>query len=192
MSDALPDPVRSTLDALKASAEDGRSGWRWPVLSTVDAQGRPHSRILVVRHFDPEASMIEMHSDKRAGKIDDLDANCAVSLLFFNNEEKIQVRIEGRARVLTGQDDGLEEAWSRAPQSSWPDYAGEPAPGEEIDGPGPIKRETGEDGERARENFAAIQIKLRRADWLMLTGDGHRRAEIDFSTPTPSKVWTAP
>lgn len=186
-----PDPVEHVLGALQDAARNEASPWRWPVLASRDETGRPRTRIMIVRHFDAEACEIELHTDARSAKRAELVHDPACALLFFDKKEMIQIRIAGTAR-LHREDEIAEAAWTRAPASSWSDYAGQPGPGAVIPAPARLERDPGPDGERARENFAAIRIALREGDWLHITEPEHRRARIDFTAEPAEWVWTAP
>jgi pyridoxamine 5'-phosphate oxidase len=63
-------------------------------LSTVDAGGRPSSRIVLVKQFD--ARGFTWYTNYASRKGDELQANPHAALLFFWSELERQVRIEGR------------------------------------------------------------------------------------------------
>jgi pyridoxamine 5'-phosphate oxidase len=62
-------------------------------LATVDARGRPSSRIVLVKQFDERGFTWYTNYDSRKGE--ELQANPHAALLFFWNELERQVRIEG-------------------------------------------------------------------------------------------------
>lgn len=185
------DPVEHTVDALKEAAGDPRSPWRWPVLASVDETGRPRTRIMIVRHFDPDSCEIELHTDARSSKACELARNPACALLFFDKSQMIQIRISGTAR-LHRDDEIAGAAWARTARSSRKDYAGEPGPGAALSGPESFERDPGREGARARENFMAVRVRVETADWLHIREPEHRRARIDFTADPPERVWTAP
>jgi pyridoxamine 5'-phosphate oxidase len=63
-------------------------------LSTVDAGGRPSSRIVLVKQFDERG--FTWYTNYASRKGDDLQANPYAALLFFWSELERQVRIEGK------------------------------------------------------------------------------------------------
>jgi pyridoxamine 5'-phosphate oxidase len=62
-------------------------------LSTVDASGRPSSRIVLLKGFDPRGFVFYTNYKSRKGI--ELDANPYASLLFFWDKLERQIRIEG-------------------------------------------------------------------------------------------------
>ncbi len=188
MAEPPEDPARAVLDALTRAANDKRSALRWPVLATAGRDGGAEARILVVRHFDREARIIELHTHKRSPKVAALRADPACELLFFDKSHMTQLRVAGSARVHV-DDETADEAWDRAPKSSWPDYAG-PQPGAPLEGDEDY--DPGEDGARARAGFAAIRIQIEQADRLKVARDGHVRHAVDFTKPAPQARRTRP
>lgn len=68
-------------------------------VSTVNANGRPSSRILLIKEFDPRGFTFFTNYESRKGE--DLAANPHAALLFFWSELERQVRIEGRVEHIT-------------------------------------------------------------------------------------------
>jgi pyridoxamine 5'-phosphate oxidase len=92
--DVLDDPMlqfaRWFDQALKAQVNEPNA----MTLSTVDARGRPSSRIVLVKQFDERGFTWYTNYASRKGA--DLQANPHAALLFFWSELERQVRIEGR------------------------------------------------------------------------------------------------
>lgn len=65
-------------------------------LSTVDAEGRPHSRIVLLKHFDENGFIF--YSNYNSDKGQQLRANPNACLLFYWKELERQVRIEGTVK----------------------------------------------------------------------------------------------
>jgi len=73
-------------------------------VATVDAEGRPSSRILLIKDFDNSGFSWFNNYDSRKGK--DLLSNQFAAMLFFWSELERQVRIEGRVeRVSDAEND---------------------------------------------------------------------------------------
>lgn len=175
MSPDLTDPPRAVLDILTRAASEKKSPWRWPVLAT-QGGAYPGARMLVVRAFRRNALEIELHTDARSAKLDELRTSRACALLFFDKGSMVQMRVDGRARILEG--DARDAAFSRAPEGSMDDYRGR-APGDDPDAPG--STQSGD----AAANFAAISVRLERADLLVIARDGHERRFVDFTADPP-------
>lgn len=83
-------------------------------LATVDAQGRPSVRIVLLKHFDERGFEFFTSHDSRKGR--EIAGNPNVALCFHWKSTGRQVRIEGRAEPL---DDARSDAYwaSRHPDA---------------------------------------------------------------------------
>ena len=92
--DVLDDPIEQFTawfeQALKAEVNEPNA----MTLATVAANGRPSSRIVLVKQFDPRGFTWYTNYDSK--KAQDLSDNSYAALLFFWSELERQVRIEGR------------------------------------------------------------------------------------------------
>lgn len=93
-ADVLDDPIDQFTawfeQALKAEVNEPNA----MSLSTVAFDGRPSSRIVLVKQFDPRGFTWYTNYDSKKGS--DLRDNSYAALLFFWSELERQVRIEGR------------------------------------------------------------------------------------------------
>lgn len=71
-------------------------------LSTVDAEGRPSSRIVLIKHFDERGFVWYTNYDSQKGK--QLSANPFAALLFFWSELERQVRVEGKVELTSAEE----------------------------------------------------------------------------------------
>lgn len=83
-------------------------------LSTVGENGRPSSRMLLLKGYSQEGFMFFTHSTSRKGR--ELANNQFASMLFYWPRVDRQVRIEGRVVVLDEQ--LAEEYWKKRPISN--------------------------------------------------------------------------
>ena len=72
------------------------------MLSTADAEGQPHSRVVLLKHFDAEG--FSWYTYQESDKARQLAANPKASLLFFWSGLERQVRIEGVVEKLKPTD----------------------------------------------------------------------------------------
>lgn len=100
--DVLDDPMlqftRWFEQALKAQVNEPNA----MNLATVDSQGRPSSRIVLVKQFDERGFTWYTNYDSR--KAQELHANPHAALLFFWSELERQVRIEGRVETTSTEE----------------------------------------------------------------------------------------
>ena len=81
-------------DARKAGLIDATS----VALTTVDADSRPHTRVVLLKDFSDQGFV--WFTDQTSDKAQQIAANSAVCMLFFWRELERQVRIEGRAHKV--------------------------------------------------------------------------------------------
>ncbi len=180
--------MECTLEAVKAdiirllkkAASDRNSPMHTPVVATADAD----ARIMVLREFDPNTWTLRFHTDARAPKVEVLEKDAAVGVLFYDKAEKVQIRCRGTARIES-ETPLAEQAWQESSAFARRCYLGAP-PGEKRDNPSSGlpewvegERPTEEQLEPARENFAVLLVTLESVDWYYLSTDGHRRAVFD-------------
>ncbi len=143
-------------------------------------------RTVVLREADSVQKTLVCYSDKRAGKIQEIETNPSVSFLFWDSERKIQLRLSGKATIHI-TDILAEGHWQQTSLSNRRSYLSIPAPGSQQSMPtsglpeGLDTREpTQEESERGRFNFTVITIKVHHLDWLHLAKGGHRRAMFRY------------
>ncbi|MGC4365411.1 pyridoxamine 5'-phosphate oxidase family protein [Hydrogenophaga sp. R2] len=157
---------------LQRATVDRHHEWRTPVLASVDADGLPQARTVVLRRADAEARTLTCFTDARSPKCADLQARPRAALVFWSQRLGWQLRITADARVAT---DGpaVQAAWERVrPSAAATDYLMPRAPGAPLD-----TTTTGPAGER--HHLAIVQLEVRAIDWLELHRDGHRRGRWD-------------
>ncbi|CCD37990.1 Pyridoxamine 5'-phosphate oxidase [Candidatus Paraburkholderia kirkii UZHbot1] len=101
-ADVDPDPVRQFqtwfAQALDAKLPEPNA----MTLATVDAQGRPSARIVLIKGVDERGFVFFTNYESRKGR--ELAANPAASLLFHWIELERQVRIKGRVEKTSDEE----------------------------------------------------------------------------------------
>lgn len=92
-SDTDPHPLRQFDRWWEEALHSGIEEVNAMALSTVSEQGRPSSRIVLLKGYDDRGFVFYTNYGSRKGK--ELDTNPHASLLFFWKELERQVRIEG-------------------------------------------------------------------------------------------------
>lgn len=96
MSELYTRALATFAGLLEEAAASGMADPNAMVVSSVDGQGRPSSRTVLLKAFDARGFVFYTHLDSRKGR--ELAANPACSLLFLwrhLRQAGIQVRIEG-------------------------------------------------------------------------------------------------
>ena len=84
------------------------------MLATVDADGRPHSRVVLLKHFDADGFV--WYTYQESDKARQLEANPHAALLFYWCALERQVRIEGAVERLDPA--GADEYFYSRPEGS--------------------------------------------------------------------------
>ena len=153
-------------------------------------------RIVVLRKSDQLNNLVQFHSDIRSYKILKLKNNKNASLLFYDKEEKIQVRLKVEC-IINHDNEITKESWLKTGHISRKCYLVDNGPGTESPTPtSGLKPEldnfefTMEQSEEGYKNFTVIQCKIKSIEWLYLAAKGHRRARFDLEKNKES--WLVP
>ena len=153
-------------------------------------------RIVVLRKSDQSNNLVQFHSDIRSDKIAKLKSNKNASMLFYDKEEKIQVRLKVECNIHHNNET-TKESWSKTGHISRKCYLVENGPGTESPNPTSGLRPeldnfefTMEQSEEGYKNFTVIQCKIKTIEWLYLAAKGHRRAR--FEVDNNKEYWLVP
>ena len=91
-------------------------------------------RIVVLRKSDQQNNIIQFHSDIRSDKIKKLKKNFKAAMLFYDKEEKIQVRLKVECTV-NHENDVTKESWLKTGHISRKCYLVDNGPGTKSDNP---------------------------------------------------------
>ena len=153
-------------------------------------------RIVVLRKSDQSNNLLQFHSDIRSDKISKLKNNKNAFMLFYDKEEKIQVRLKVEC-IINHNNEITKESWSKTGHMSRKCYLIDNGPG--VVSPPPtsgLKPEldnfefTMEQSEEGYKNFTVIQCKIKSMEWLYLAAKGHRRAR--FELDNNKEYWLVP
>ena len=172
---------------LSAGRVDRDSPLHTLAVGSIDHQGLPTQRIMVLRSVDVEKRFLRFNSDSRADKINQLAKDASISILGYHPQAKIQLRILGTSKIQT---EGLEfeTAWNRASPYGKRCYLSNPGPGQAVSAPSSGllpelegMKPTEEQLKPAKQNFAVLQVEVNRIEWLYLAHTGHRRAMFSWN-----------
>ena len=170
---------------LDSAIKDRSSPFRIPIFICGN-QDDFDGRIVVLRKSDQPNNLIQYHSDIRSNKIAKLKSNKNASMLFYDKEEKIQVRLKVDC-TINHDNEITKESWLKTGHMSRKCYLVDNGPGTESPTPTSGLRPeldnfefTMEQSEVGYENFTVIQCKIKNMEWLYLAAKGHRRAKFDL------------
>jgi pyridoxine/pyridoxamine 5'-phosphate oxidase len=147
--------------------------WRTPVLASVDADGLPQARTVVLRQADPIAGMLQIYTDSRSPKVAELLGHPDAVLVFWSRSLSWQLRARVTVQV---QSDGdlVEAAWEEVSRTAAAaDYLAPAAPGSVFS--------LTAQGNHRTHHLAVLLARIEALDWLELSRDGHRRVRFDES-----------
>jgi len=188
--------IKKKIWSMLDDAVNNRSSqFRIPVFICGD-QKDFDGRIVVLRKSDQSNNLVQFHSDIRSDKINKLKINKNASMLFYDKEEKIQVRLKVEC-TINHNNEITKESWSKTGHISRKCYLVENGPGTESPNPtSGLKPEldnfefTMEQSEEGYKNFTVIQCKIKTIEWLYLAAKGHRR--VRFEVDNNKEYWLVP
>ena len=171
------------------------SPFRIPVFMSSD-NNEIDGRIVVLRKSDRENNLLQFHTDLRSPTVNILKNNNNASLLFYDKEEKIQLRVKVECEI-NNQNSVTEISWKKTQHISRRCYLTDSPPGTVSENPtsGMISKledfdYTMEQSEDGYKNFTVIKCYIKSIEWLYLAAKGHRRAKFDFKTNI--NTWLVP
>ena len=178
---------RDLLRRLAHAADEAGSPLRLTSFASVSPDGTPQVRTLVLRHFAPETMTLRFYTDARSPKVADLETHPEVQVLMWDPDHKEQIRITGTAELHIG-DELADQLWSTVPEYGRGDYLTRLPPGSPLNDP----EEHGQDETFGGRNFTVICVKVSCIDWLKLSAQGHRRAQLRWVGDEVAGEWRTP
>ncbi|MRT30035.1 pyridoxamine 5'-phosphate oxidase family protein [Herbaspirillum sp. CAH-3] len=186
----LPELHTLIWDELQRGASPTRSPFTIWQLATLGLDGAPQLRSIVLREADALSGRLGFHTDLRSPKLAEIGADGRVAMLAVDLDRHLQLRLNGVAQVV--QDAArIHAMWTGARPHTLILYKTPHAPGTPIAQPedGHVPPQASGDG---FENFALVEVRLERIEWLDLTPNQHRRARFERLQDQWQGQWIAP
>jgi pyridoxine/pyridoxamine 5'-phosphate oxidase len=198
------DDLKLSLDEAWSLVNSGvtnrHSPAHMPTVGTVDENGAPQLRIMVLRDVSRDTRTLRFHTDLRSIKVGQIKRNSATSILIYDPAAKAQIRLSGHAEIVA---DGsiADTAWMTSTPFARRCYMAEAAPGTPLTKsssglPDWIEGKQPDEDQLAdyRPNFAALMIEIDTIEWLYLANVGHRRARWQWNATQASWLgrWLVP
>lgn len=183
---------------IKSRLIDGATRRKSPLHTLIVGTADVDQRVMVLREFDAALHRLRFHTDARSPKVAAINENSAVSVLAYDPEAKIQIRMRGIGRV---ESEGpiADAAWAASTNFAKRCYLAEAPPSdvsEEATSGLPTWAEginpTDDQVAGARANFAVLLVEVAEFDWLYLANEGHRRAKVTVKDTSPVVTWLVP
>jgi pyridoxine/pyridoxamine 5'-phosphate oxidase len=198
LKDTLADLIEQSWQQLGRGGADAKDAYHTPTFITMDAEGYPAARTVILRQVIRSERVLLCHSDKRAAKVAQLQRNPRSVWHLWHPKRRLQLRLQGEAMVH--HDDALaHEEWKRLGDSSRLNYSPTRTPGEAVD-----TRATAQaaytthdqlaqvDTDAWRANFCVIRSQVHAFEYLMLSREGHRRARFAWQGDHWEGTWLVP
>ncbi|MFD2202336.1 pyridoxamine 5'-phosphate oxidase family protein [Shivajiella indica] len=144
-------------------------------------------RSVVLRSLDKNLNFY-FFTDSRSGKVFHLRKNSEISLHFYHDIERVQVRVKGVAEIHQ-RDDLTTEFWSKIPEESKKSYNSISSPGSIISSPS-LAYEWRKELDDAY--FTVIKVEPLTIEVLQLNGVEHIRALFVKNDREWEMNWLAP
>tara|TARA_B100001057_G_scaffold158521_1_gene159102 strand:+ start:447 stop:1046 length:600 start_codon:yes stop_codon:yes gene_type:complete len=191
----LPDSYSDISETLKISelilsdaVDNAKTLFHTLVLSSFD-NTKVASRVVVLREFNKDKRYLRFHTDARAEKIKQFKKNNNASILGYDPEIKIQLKLQGNIEVHHN-DEVTYSAWEDSTTRSKKCYSVEGGSTMSIENPAEYDIKDGniEDG---YINFAVLLFRFSSIEFLYLKSSGHRRAIHSWDDEWKS-TWLVP
>lgn len=176
----LPDEyneISQTLESadliLNNAVENAKTLFHTLAVSSID-NNQIATRVMVLREFNLKERYIRFHTDYRAAKIDHYSENNSASVLGYDPNLKIQIKLQGSISVHYN-DYLTQAAWEGSTTRSKKCYSVKGGSTLQISDPKEYDLKDGniEDGYM---NFAVLKFSFNNLEFLHLKSSGHRRA----------------
>tara|TARA_B100001057_G_scaffold237104_1_gene237455 strand:+ start:639 stop:1238 length:600 start_codon:yes stop_codon:yes gene_type:complete len=199
MSSSLKDKLTDTYSDISETLESAKlilseavpnaqTLFHTPVVSTIH-EDKIVSRVMVLREFNFDKKLLRFHTDNRAAKIKNLKQNSSATVIGYDPDLKIQIKMQGVANVYIN-DEVTEMAWNESTARSKKCYSVKGGSSKEILDPEEYDI-TNFEVEDGYKNFAVIVFKFNSLEFLYLKSSGHRRALHSWDDEY-SSTWLVP
>ena len=184
--------LEQTLDSadliLSDAVANATTLFHTPVVSSINGK-EVVSRVMVLREFNLANKIMRFHTDHRAAKIKHFTENNNVSVIGYDPDLKIQIKLQGKIRVHY-EDEVTELAWKESNGRSKKCYSIKGGSTKKILEPSEydIQDFEVEDGYK---NFSVLIFTFHCLEFLHLKSSGHRRAIHEWED-NYSSSWLVP
>jgi general stress protein 26 len=178
-----PEEIRQQIwKELARASLDRHHEWRTPVLASADAKGLPDARTVVLRQVDAVAGQLTFYTDSRSPKVAQLQSQASAMLVFWSARLSWQLRVRVACSVITDGPE-VEALWQGVKQSAAVgDYLSPRPPGALLPPSSGMDDAPKANVPAPIHSFALLRAQVLQMDWLELSRDGHRRAQLSANT----------
>ena len=182
--DDLAGALERSWRLLEEAIGDPTSPVRTPVLISISTDGLAQGRTVVLRGFNRQQRQLTIYTDARSAKVAQLRAQPTCTLVAYQPNPMMQLRLSTNA-IVNHNNEITHEAWAVMPGPNRCNYLTDPDPGsisgQPTDGRPVINAEsvpTNNENKIAYSHFSVIVFTINELEWLYLPRRGHRRAQF--------------
>lgn len=198
VKDRLDEVLAQCWQMLGRGGVDGKDPFHTPTLVTLDVNGWPAARTVILREVIAAERVLVCHSDVRAAKVEQLQEQDRIVWHLWHPRRRVQLRLRGRA--TTHQDDAFaDRQWQATSLSSRLNYSATVAPATHMDSAQAAQSAytthdqlSEVDSEAWRPHFCAIRSEIHDIEYLLLHRAGHRRAHFVWQEEMWQGDWLVP
>ena len=198
MNTALQEIFDSVWRVLEHAVRDRHDAFHTAMIGTVSAERGPQMRAVTMRQAVRDQRSLCFHTDARAPKVAELQADARIAWLFYDATRKLQIRANGIA-VLHAHDELARERWQGSALTSRRTYLAPLPPSEAVAAAHPNlpadllhRVPTAEESAAGFDNFCVVVCHLREIEWLFLQSTGHQRARFTWQDTAWRGEWLTP
>lgn len=154
------------VELQKGTSKKGHP-FRYCTLGTIGLGTTARLRTIVLRRVSEDLKLV-FYTDKRSKKIGHIKENNKVSLLFYHPKKLLQLKIEGRATLVSDTEE-LKKYWSGVQPASRKDYTTTSVPGSPISNPDNVEYLD------EKNYFTIVEVEPSKIEYLKLNRPNHLR-----------------
>jgi hypothetical protein len=186
----LDGSLRDACALLRDAVAEKQAPFRTLVLATVDVNGGPDLRTVILRAFDAANRSVMIHTDARSLKVAQLAATPLVALHAWDAGRRLQIRLRGRATRHAG-DAVARAAWESLTPLGRQVYRVRQQPGASLPVPDAVQFEELPQA-TGFAAFMVIEVRYDRLETVLLADHGQIRARFDWSDGGLTSAWLVP
>ena len=157
--------LKYIFESLQEAADKKSHPFRIFTLGTVGLDRMARLRIVVLRGITEDKELL-FYTDRRSKKVTHMKENNKVGMLFYDQENKIQLKAEGIATLVKDKDT-LKGYWNGIAEENRKDYTSSTPPGSIVGNPDDVEYL------KDRDYFTAVKVTLYKLEYLHLQPVSH-------------------
>ena len=183
---------KHAYDLLKDGIKNRDSLFHTLVFSNFDGKDISN-KVMVLRDFNAAKRTLRFHSDYRSDKAKLIQANSKASVIGYDPNKKIQLRLTGIAKI-NYKNKKTKEAWNNSQAISKKCYSVLDGSSHKISNPKKYDFHMKDISiEEGYENFCTIEFNFKTLEFLYLQRTGHRRCKFSWdANGKKESCWLVP